>query len=97
MTREIRILFCNKCPKNLFGLFVNLLLPCKAKITLRGKNSLRNVNFMLVLKGLFGGSLKRTLQNRDNLLRSKITFERFSGYLLRRIIVSHAIVSDGIF
>ena len=43
-----------------------LLLPRKAKITLRGENNLRNVHFLLVLKGIFGGSLKITLQNKNN-------------------------------
>ena len=52
-------------PKNLFRVILNLL-PCKAKITLRGQNNLGNVSFMLVLKSLFGGSLKITLQNRNS-------------------------------
>ena len=42
------------------------LLPRKAKITLQGKNNLANVTFMLVLKGVFGGSLKITLRNKNN-------------------------------
>ena len=42
------------------------LLPRKAKKTLRGKNILENVGFMLVLMGIFGGSLKITLQNGNN-------------------------------
>ena len=49
-----------KSPKHRLGLF--FLLPCKTKITLRGENNLRNVHLMLVSKGLFGGSLKITLQ-----------------------------------
>ena len=52
-------------PKNLFGLVI-YLLPCKAKKTLRGKSNLGNVNFLLVLKGIFGGSLKITKQNQNN-------------------------------
>ena len=52
-------------PKESFRKSLNLL-PCKARITLRGKNNLGNVNVMLVFKGIFGGSLKITLLNRNN-------------------------------
>ena len=52
-------------PKDLCGVIFNLL-PYEEQITLRGNNNLANVNFMLVLKGIFGGSLKITLQNRKN-------------------------------
>ena len=41
-------------PKNLFRV-IFYPLPCRAKITLRGKNNLGNDNYMLVLKGIFGG------------------------------------------
>ena len=54
-----------KLPRESFRVIFNLL-PCRAKITSRGKNNLGHVNFMLVLKGIFGGSLKITLQNRNN-------------------------------
>ena len=50
------------------------LLLCKAKITLRGKNNLGNVNFLLVLNGLFGVSLKIT-----NSPQGKNNLKRFSG------------------
>ena len=52
-------------PKNLFGLFLTFYLarqkqPCKVKIT-------REMSiFVLVLKGIFRGSPKITLQNGNN-------------------------------
>ena len=42
------------------------LLPCKVNLTFPRYNNLGNVNFMLVLKGIFGGSLKITLQSKNN-------------------------------
>ena len=42
------------------------LLPCKARITLQGQNNPRDVNFMLVLKGILGGTPKITLQIGNN-------------------------------
>ena len=38
----------------------------QGKNNLARQNNLRNVHYMLVLKGLFGGSLKITLQNKNN-------------------------------
>ena len=61
---KIAAIFRCANPKNLFVIFS--LLPCKAKITLRCKDNLGNANLMLVLKGISGGSLKITLQNRNN-------------------------------
>ena len=49
-------------PKNLFGLFLTFYLA-RLILTLQGLNNPRDVNFMLVLKGNFGGSPKITLQN----------------------------------
>ena len=45
---------------------------------LRGANNLENVNIVLVLKGLFGGSLKITLQNKNS-PRGENNLRRFSG------------------
>ena len=43
----------------------------KAKITLRDKINLGRVNFMFVLKGIFGKYLKTTLQQKNNLQGKK--------------------------
>ena len=65
------------------------LLPCKAKITLQGKNRLGHVNLVLVLKGLFKGSLTVTLQN-ENQPQGKNHLRRFFGLLCIVNLLSHS-------
>ena len=51
--------------KNLFaGLFLTFYLA-RQNITLKGENKLGNVNYMLDLKGILGGSLKISLQKEN--------------------------------
>ena len=57
--------FSREHPENLLGLFITFNLA-RLKITFLRLNNLRNVNFVLVLKGIFGGSLKITLPNGNN-------------------------------
>ena len=54
------------------------------KNSLRGNKKLGNVNVLLVLKGLFGGSPKMTLQEKEknNPQRLKITFKDSLGLLI---------------
>ena len=40
--------------------------PCKVILTLQSLNNLRNVDFVLVLKDILGGSLRITLQNKTS-------------------------------
>ena len=57
-------------PRESFKFFVVAFLSCKAKRTLKGKDSLGNLNFML-FQDIFGGSLllllsKNSLPQREN-------------------------------
>ena len=59
------------------------LLPCRAKMNLQGETNLGNVYFMLVLKGILRGSLKITLQTKNN-LQGKNNLKKDSlGYMLK--------------
>ena len=54
-----------ECTLRIFsGYFLPFTL--QGKNTLRDKNNLGNVNFILVLKGIFGASLKTILQNENS-------------------------------
>ena len=48
-------------------------------MTLQGKSQLRNAHFMLVLKGIFGGSQKKTKMKIAR--KVKNILKRFSGFL----------------
>ena len=52
-------------PKNLLRRFLKNNLA-RQKITSKNKNNLARFICMLVLKGIFGGSLKITLENKNN-------------------------------
>ena len=74
--------------------FLRLFLPCKARITLQGKNNLRNDNFMHVFKDIFQitlqvifilqGYLEKILENMHKIVISKVIFALQGYFCLAR-------------
>ena len=84
-------------PDNL-SMLVLTLLPYKARITLQRRNSLSKFKFAHVLKDIFGGSLKITLQYKNNpqglsgLLNANAKLQRFS-YAISQIATLPPVVA----
>ena len=82
-------------PTPVFFLALTIFSGYFLPFTLQGKNNhasknnLRNVHLVLVLKAIFGGSLKITLQNKNNPCKAKITLKDSLGAQIWKVFFKH--------